>query len=139
MKHLIPPPENNIRPIGRDPSNGILVLYGIFVAKFRQCRFFSDKRCKVWYDTYKRGSVFTDPGRNSILYPVFEKRDPCGNAKAVSFAAGPDQRRRFLHAETLICDSSCADSSSWDFWRHCVWRSKICASRYDHDGRRDAR
>ena len=72
------------------------------VAKFRQCRFFSDKRCKVWYDTYKRGSVFTDPGRNSILYPVFEKRDPCGNAKAVSFEAGPDQRRRFCMRKRLF-------------------------------------
>ena len=52
-----------------------------FVAKFRQCRFFSDKRCKVWYDTYKRGSVFTDPGRNSILYPVSKNVIPVGMRK----------------------------------------------------------
>ena len=29
---------------------------GLFVAKFRQRVFFSDKLCKVWYYTYKRGA-----------------------------------------------------------------------------------
>ena len=50
-----------------------------------------------------------------------------------------DFKRRFLHAKTLICDISCADSGDRNFRRNGVWRGKNYPGRYNHIGGTDGR